>query len=178
MRWIVVLLLLSGWSTACGRVGDFVPTASEPIPSPSTTSSPVPTHTASPEPTFEPIFDTYLVEPGDSLFLVADKFRLQPETILFCNFDVLADNPHSFTTGMTLRIPPEDGILHRWQQGDTLQDVAREYQGSMVEMFRWPGHRRYQTEKGFQPEPGDWVFVPGGKRQFEGIFEPRIEQAD
>lgn len=173
---LLSMLLLCGWLAACSPSPQVNLPASRIVSSSQPASSPSPVLTVTAEPTPEPIFESYVVQPGDGLFTIADEFRLRPETILFCNIDVLGGNPHALQAGMTLRIPPDDGVLHRWREGDTLQDVARAYRSSMVEMFKWPGNRRYLTREGFHPSTGNWVFVPGGEMQFEGMFEPRIEE--
>jgi len=49
---------------------------------------------------------TYTVEQGDSLFAIAENFGLKPETVLWGNFDTLADNPHTLSPGQELNILP------------------------------------------------------------------------
>ena len=74
-------------------------------------------HTVFPErPRLEVI--TYQVQEGDSLFGIADKYSQKPETILWGNFGVLQDDPHRLKPGQELRIPPVDGALHPWNEGE------------------------------------------------------------
>jgi LysM repeat protein len=40
---------------------------------------------------------TYTVQDGDTVFGIAEKFGLQPQTILWGNYNVLLDDPHSLT---------------------------------------------------------------------------------
>ncbi|MDD2921629.1 MAG: LysM domain-containing protein, partial [Anaerolineales bacterium] len=37
----------------------------------------------------------YVVQDGDTVFGIAEKFGLEPQTILWGNFDILYDDPHS-----------------------------------------------------------------------------------
>ena len=63
----------------------------------------------------------YTVEQGDSVFEIAQKFNIKPETVLWANYDQLNDNPDMISLGMTLKIPPVDGVLYTWQANDRLQ---------------------------------------------------------
>ena len=49
---------------------------------------------------------TYTVEKDDTIFGIAEKFGLKPETILWGNYAVLRDDPHNLTTGQELKILP------------------------------------------------------------------------
>jgi len=57
---------------------------------------------------------TYTVETGDTLFGIAEKFGLKPETLLWGNQLVLADNPHNLQPEQELNILPVDGTYYRW----------------------------------------------------------------
>ena len=48
---------------------------------------------------------TYTVEAGDSVFGIAQNFKLDPETVLWANGDVLNDDPHMISIGQELFIP-------------------------------------------------------------------------
>jgi len=54
----------------------------------------------------------YTVQKGDSVFGIADKFSIKPETILWGNPDKLNDDPHLIQAGMELRILPVDGAYY------------------------------------------------------------------
>lgn len=59
-------------------------------------------HTVIPErPRLEVL--TYQVRPGEPLFGIAENYGLTPETILWGNFDVLGDNPHSLRPDQACR---------------------------------------------------------------------------
>jgi LysM repeat protein len=46
----------------------------------------------------------YTVQEGDSVFGIAQKFNIAPETVLWSNYDVLRDNPHKLAIGQVLKI--------------------------------------------------------------------------
>jgi nucleoid-associated protein YgaU len=56
--------------------------------------------------------EEYRVARGDSVFAIAESFKLKPETILWANYDVLQDSPDSLRPGQVLKIPPTDGIYY------------------------------------------------------------------
>ena len=55
---------------------------------------------------------TYTVQPGDSVFGIADQFGLKPESILWANTSTLQDNPHRLQVGQELNILPVDCTYH------------------------------------------------------------------
>ncbi len=115
---------------------------------------------------------TYTVEAGDSVFGIAAYFNIQPETILWSNYEVLKDNPHAITVGMALKIPPVDGIYYQWQEADTLEAVAANFETAVADIMNWPGNRLDLTNPQIEPEA--WVMIPGGKREFQQWIVPII----
>ncbi len=114
----------------------------------------------------------YEVIAGDSVFSIANKFDIKPETVLWSNFDVLRDDPHSLHVGQVLRIPPTDGILYEWKEGDSLEDVARDFRASADDILIWHGNRLDLTDP--EIEPGKVVMIPGGRREFQQWVVPTI----
>jgi len=106
---------------------------------------------------------SYQVVMGDSLFAIAKQFNIKPETILYSNKSSLNDNPENLKPGMDLTIPPIDGVLYTWQQGDTLQKIADEFKAKTDDILNWPGNNIDLTNP--QIKPGTVVMVPGGQRQ-------------
>ncbi len=81
----------------------------------------------------------YIVEQGDSLFAIAETFGLKPETVLWGNFDTLADNPHTLQPGQELNILPVNGTYHEWRDGENLLKVADYYGVDPLEIVQYPG---------------------------------------
>lgn len=115
---------------------------------------------------------SYTVAVGDSVFGIAQNYNIKPETILWANYDLLNDNPDELTPGMKLNIPPVDGVYYQWQEGDTLEGVAERFKASVEDILNWPGNHMDLTNP--QVEPGQWILIPGGKREFRQWLIPTI----
>ncbi len=105
----------------------------------------------------------YVVVSGDSLFSIAKQFNIKPETILYSNKSVLEDNPENLKPGMSLVIPPVDGVLYEWQSKDTVQQVALQFKAKPDDILNWYGNNIDLTKPVIQT--GTLVMIPGGSRQ-------------
>ena len=74
----------------------------------------------------------YTVDLGDSNFGISKKYSIKPESILWANYAELNDDPQLISVGAKLIIPPVDGILYEWQDGDTLDNVAARYKAKFL----------------------------------------------
>ena len=112
----------------------------------------------------------YTVQEGDTLFGIAEKFGLKPETILWGNYYILLDDPHSLKPGQELNILPVDGTYHQWQQGEGLNGVAQGYNVKVDDIINYPGNNLDPATIGdlSNPniKPGTWLIIPGGRRDF------------
>ncbi|NMB54989.1 MAG: M23 family metallopeptidase [Leptolinea sp.] len=124
----------------------------------------------------------YIVQKGDTIFAIATKFNLRPQTILWGNYGVLADNPHYLSPGQDLTILPVDGVYHQWHAGEGLNGVAKFYGVSPDVIVDYPGNGlNRQTLGDFSNpniEPGKMLIVPGGQREFVVWSAPRITRSD
>jgi LysM repeat protein len=113
---------------------------------------------------------TYLVQEGDTIFGIAEKFQLKPETILLGNYETLKDNPYVLRPGMEINILPVDGVYYEWQEGDDLNAVASQFGVLPEEIIDWPGNHLNPKTLGdlSNPniEPGSMLVIPGGSRYF------------
>jgi murein DD-endopeptidase MepM/ murein hydrolase activator NlpD len=118
----------------------------------------------------------YVVQRGDALFNIADRFGLKPETILWGNWETLAGDPHLLSPGQELNILPVDGVLHTWSAGEGLNGVAEFYGVEVQEIIDWPGNNLDPLVDPADPEiePGFALVVPGGKREAPSWKNPRI----
>ncbi len=134
-------------------------------------------HTTLPD---RPRFDIahYTVEKGDTIFSIAKKFNLKPETILWGNYYTLADDPHRLDPGQTLNILPIDGVYYEWHKGDGLNGVAKFYGVNTEDIVDWKGNHLNPETLGDIANPniasGTWLVIPGGKREFVTWSAPRI----
>lgn len=118
----------------------------------------------------------YTVKQGDSIFGIADQYGLAPETLLWGNFDILQDNPHSLRPDQELNILPVDGTYYQWSEGDNLEAVANYFGVDPVEILDWPGNQLSPPDPDI--EAGTWLVIPGGQREFVSWRAPRITRAN
>ncbi|MFN2237375.1 MAG: peptidoglycan DD-metalloendopeptidase family protein, partial [Anaerolineales bacterium] len=119
----------------------------------------------------------YTVKSGDTVIGIAASFGLNPETILWSNYNVLADNPHRLQPGQVLDILPVNGTYHKWSAGEDLQKVADFYHVDPMDIIEWPGNPFdvYATDlhdPGLQP--GTKLIIPNGTREMIDYGPPVI----
>ncbi|MBI4769417.1 MAG: LysM peptidoglycan-binding domain-containing protein [Chloroflexi bacterium] len=119
---------------------------------------------------------TYTVQTNDTLFGIAEKFGLQPETLLWGNFAVLRDDPHSLRPGQVLNILPVNGAYYQWVAGNGLNGVAEFFHVTAQDIIDWPGNHLEPDVDPANPGivPGAFLIIPGGRREFRGW--PEIPQ--
>ncbi|MDY6846878.1 MAG: peptidoglycan DD-metalloendopeptidase family protein [Chloroflexota bacterium] len=109
---------------------------------------------------------TYDVQQGDSIFSIADKFGLKPESVLWANRYILGDTPDGLGIGVTLNILPEDGVYYRWVEGDGLNGVAKGLNVDPDVIVNYPlNNLDPETVGDYRSpniEPGTMLVVPGG----------------
>lgn len=120
----------------------------------------------------------YTVESGDSIFSIAEKFNLRPETILWGNRYSLGDDPHLILPGQVLNILPVDGVYHKWSAGEGLNGVAEVYQVTPEDIINWPGNNLDPDEIGDYANPNiapdTMLVIPGGQGTYNDLYTPRI----
>lgn len=114
----------------------------------------------------------YRVSRGDSIFAIAESFKLKPETVLWANYKVLQDSPDSLRPGQVLEIPPTNGIYYQWKENDNLDKVAREFKVNVDDILNYPGNNIDLSNP--KVESGSWVMIPGGKREFVQWLVPTV----
>lgn len=125
---------------------------------------------------------TYTVEAGDTLFTIAARFNLLPETVLWSNRYNIGDDPHMIFPGQQLLIMPVDGTMHVWTEGEGLNGVAAFYQVTPEDIINYPGNHLSLDTIGDLSHPniapGTQLIVPGGKGQYSDWRIPRITRED
>ncbi len=107
--------------------------------------------------------NTYAVVAGDTLFGIALKFGLRPETILWSNYETLKDNPDLLSVGQKLTIPPENGLIVQVERGDTIEGLARRFGVPAERIVKEPLNGLRDINQLLQI--GQRIFVPGGERE-------------
>ena len=112
----------------------------------------------------------YTVIEGDTIFGIAQRFNLKPETLLWGNYYTLLDDPHSLKPGQELNILPVNGTYHEWQDCEGLNGIAKYYGVTPEDIVNYiPNLLDAATIGDFAHpniKPGTWLIIPNGKRDF------------
>jgi murein DD-endopeptidase MepM/ murein hydrolase activator NlpD len=106
---------------------------------------------------------TRTVQRGDAISRIAKEFDIEPDTLLFANYDILEDNPDGLRPGQELNVPPTDGILYKWKDGDQIEKVAAQYKAKLEDILSWPGNNIDLTNP--TVKAGEMLMIPGGTRE-------------
>ena len=119
---------------------------------------------------------TYTVQDGDTVFGIAEKFGLEPQTILWANYNVLLDDPHSLQPGQELNILPVNGVYWEWLGGIPFGEWAEFYGVTAADIIEYPGNNIDPNTVGdynnANIKTGTWLIIPGGKRDFVSWSAP------
>lgn len=114
----------------------------------------------------------YIVQLGDSLFGIAADNDISPETLLWANFLVLNDNPDEIVPGMELIIPPVNGVYYQWQQEDTFDLIADNYETDVEKILSWYGNDLDLINP--TVAVGSWIMLVDGQREFKQWVIPIV----
>jgi LysM repeat protein len=117
---------------------------------------------------------TYTVQAGDTLFGIADKFSLKPETLLWGNYFVLKDDPHLLLPGQSLNILPVDGTYHFVTQGNTVEQIAKFYGVTPQAIVDWGSNQLDPIKPVLTANT--WLVIPGGHRELQTWVVPTIKR--
>lgn len=98
--------------------------------------------------------ETYTIQPGDTISMIASRFGVTVGTVLWANN---LTQKSLIKPGLTLKIPPVSGVLHTVAKGDTLQKIAKLYDADINEILSFN-----HLEAGSTIGPGDELVIPGG----------------
>lgn len=99
----------------------------------------------------------YVVKGGDSLSVIADRFNVSVNTILWAN-GLTRDSV--LRPGMSLKVPPVSGIVHTVSKGDTLAAIAKKYGADEAAIAKQNGVSGALAL-------GAELVIPGGKKPVE-----------
>lgn len=78
---------------------------------------------------------TYTVQAGDNIFSIADSFKLSAYSIVWSNMETLQGAPWMIKPGVTLVIPPVDGVYHTVRAGETPSSIAEQYNVTTAALY-------------------------------------------
>ncbi len=99
-------------------------------------------------------YAVHVVESGESLSVIAARYGLKAETIMWENH--LA-NANSLRISQSLRIPPVDGVSYTVKSGDTLNKIASKYSIAQDTIIAQNGLDTETVAK------GQLLFIPNAK---------------
>ena len=108
----------------------------------------------------------YVVQPGDSIFAIADRFSLNPKTIFWANTETLRDNVHLIFVGQELYILPTDGAYHTADGMQSIADIAAMYNVQPGDILYSEFNTLSAYDSSYKPPAGLRIVVPGGSREF------------
>ena len=118
------------------------------------------------KPRYEP--EEYQVVRGDSVFAIADTFKLKPETVYWANYEEFDGSPANIQPGQQLMIPPTDGVYYEWKEEDTIEAIAAKFEVEPDNIIYWTGNRLDLTNPTI--EPGTRVMIPGAVENDQPLF--------
>jgi len=98
--------------------------------------------------------ENYTVAPGDTGSSIAASFGLSVSSILWANN---LNTRSIIRPGDTLKIPPEDGVIHTIAKNDTIGSIAEKYQADEISII--------EANADINPSSlavGNNLFIPGG----------------
>jgi murein DD-endopeptidase MepM/ murein hydrolase activator NlpD len=106
---------------------------------------------------------TYTIQGGDTVQAIADRFGLDPTTIMWAN-SAIEDAPDLLRIGQEAIILPIDGVYHKVVEGDTLGSIAEKYK---IEPERIATCEYNHLEPpDYQISEGMWLIAPGGEKPY------------
>lgn len=100
----------------------------------------------------------YIVQEGDTVSSIADKFDVSTDTILWQNDLTSKDK---IKKGQKLEILPISGVSHKVQKGDTVYSIAKKFDTSPQAIVDFP-FNVFVNDETFELAIGQIIIVPDG----------------
>jgi murein DD-endopeptidase MepM/ murein hydrolase activator NlpD len=110
--------------------------------------------------------ENYTVKDGDTLSSIAQRFNLQPDTIIWENG---LDEKAKLKPGQELRILPIDGVRHKVARGETIYTIAKKYgldESQAQAIVDYP-FNEFKNDETFELTIGQNLMVPNGVKPDE-----------
>jgi murein DD-endopeptidase MepM/ murein hydrolase activator NlpD len=115
----------------------------------------------------------YQVVEGDTIFTIAERFGLKPETIAWSNDRSIIGN---LRPGRSIHILPVDGVYHQVIGSDTIAKIAAAYRIADPYIII---DSEYNNLFGVSPDTvlpsGTWIVIPGGVAE-QITWTPKVER--
>ena len=109
---------------------------------------------------------THVVEPGETLGSIAEKYGLQIDTIIWENG---LDAKAALKPGQELQILPVDGVRHKVARGETIYSIGKKYglESSEVQKVVDYPFNEFLNDETFSLAVGQYLMVPDGVKPTE-----------
>jgi murein DD-endopeptidase MepM/ murein hydrolase activator NlpD len=116
----------------------------------------------------------YVVQAGDTVSAIAEKFGISADTIRWQNNLASKD---SIKEGQTLQILPITGVSHTVKKGDTVYSIAKKYDVDPQVIVNYP-FNAFTNDETFELAIGQVIIVPDGVKPAEVLWTPiaRVKQ--
>ncbi|MCX7928917.1 MAG: M23 family metallopeptidase [Patescibacteria group bacterium] len=114
----------------------------------------------------------YIVNEGDTLSSIADKFGVSLETILWQNN---LTKTSKIKPGQIIQVLPVTGVAHKVQKGDTVYSIAKKYDTEPQSIVDFP-FNTFSNDETFEIAVGQLIIVPDGVKPEEKPSAPRVRQ--
>lgn len=101
----------------------------------------------------------YEVQSGDTLSIIAEKFGISQDTILWQNSSLTKKT--ILKPGQTLKILPVTGIAHKVSRGETIYSIAKKYQAEPQAIVDFP-FNTFVNDETFALAVGQELVIPDG----------------
>lgn len=112
---------------------------------------------------------TYIVQSGDTVSSIANKFDVSIDTIRWQNDLASID---AIKPGQKIEVPPVTGMVHKVKRGETIYSVAKKYDVAAQQIVNWP-FNSYSDDENFGLAVGQILVVPDGVKPAVQLWDPK-----
>jgi murein DD-endopeptidase MepM/ murein hydrolase activator NlpD len=113
---------------------------------------------------------SYTVENGDTLGVIAEKFGVSIDTLLWANETIKKTT--NIRPGDTLNIPPVTGLIHTVKSGETIYSVAKKYGIEAQAIVDFP-FNNFVNDETFALAIGQTLVIPDGMMPQQDLWSTR-----
>lgn len=120
----------------------------------------------------------YIVKEGDTIFDIAEEFRISVNTILWANN---LSSRSIIRPGMELTILPASGVEHTIKSGETIGSIAAKYnipQEDILEINRLTADAKIQIQQKLIIPDGRPLYIPPPQQRNIAGIQPTYDSAD
>ncbi len=114
--------------------------------------------------------ETYVVQSGDSLWGIAERYQLDIDTLRWSNQE-LERNPDVLSVGTELLILPVTGVYHIVSAGDTPESIATQYGVAPTDITDYPPNALYPP---YELEQNSGLIIPYGRKDVVALPKPAL----